>query len=233
MGLFSQGLLAACANSDQPNHSTPKRWAMVVDTRKCSAHEDCTLCIDACHLAHNVPTLEKSSTRAIRWIKKSPFDTLFPSFESQQIPPTIRTRTPIALCNHCNNPPCARVCPTKATWRRSDGIVMIDWHRCIGCRYCAVACPYGSRSFNWVNPRPQISTPSPDFPTRTQGVIEKCTFCAERLARDLKPVCVEACKYGALTFDDITDPHSLASSIVSAKFTIRRKPEMSTGPQIY
>ena len=99
-----------------------------------------------------------------------------------------------------------RVCPTQATWKREDGIVMMDWHRCIGCRYCMAACPYGSRSFNWLDPRPYIHNPNPEFPTRTKGVVEKCNFCAERLGTGRPPACVEACPEKALVFGDLADP---------------------------
>jgi len=113
----------------------------------------------------------------------------------------------VALCNHCTNPPCVRVCPTKATFKRAeDGIVMMDFHRCIGCRYCMAGCPYGARSFNFRDPRPYIKTElNMKFPTRERGVVEKCNFCAERLADGLLPACVEACKAGALSFGDLAD----------------------------
>ena len=101
-----------------------------------------------------------------------------------------------------------RVCPTKATFKRADGIVMMDYHRCIGCRFCMAACPYGSRSMNYRDPRPFIRKINPDFPTRTKGVVEKCNFCEERLARGILPACVVACKEKALVFGDLEDPRS-------------------------
>jgi Fe-S-cluster-containing dehydrogenase component len=89
----------------------------------------------------------------------------------------------LVLCNHCENPPCVRACPTQATFKReSDGIVLMDFHRCIGCRFCMAACPYGSRSFNFRDPRPFIEEHQQSIPTRMKGVVEKCNFCAERLA---------------------------------------------------
>ena len=97
------------------------------------------------------------------------------------------------LCNHCENPPCCRACPTKATFKReSDGIVLMDFHRCIGCRFCMAACPFGARSFNFRDPRPFVKDTNPEFPTRMKGVVEKCNFCAERLAVGKLPACVEA-----------------------------------------
>jgi len=137
------------------------------------------------------------------------------------------------LCNHCDNPPCVRVCPTQATWKRDDGIVMMDWHRCIGCRYCVVGCPYGSRSFNWRNPRPFVKELNPEFPTRTKGVVEKCTLCEERLAAGLAPACVEACKVKALTFGNLADPESDVRKLLATRYAIRRKPELGTHPELY
>ena len=98
-----------------------------------------------------------------------------------------RHKPVLLLCNQCDDPPCVRYCPTRATWKREDGIVMMDFHRCIGCRYCMAGCPYGSRSFNWRDPRPFIKKINLEFPTRTRGVVEKCNFCVERLAPGSHP----------------------------------------------
>jgi molybdopterin-containing oxidoreductase family iron-sulfur binding subunit len=139
----------------------------------------------------------------------------------------------IVFCNQCSNPPCVRVCPTQATWKRADGIVMMDWHRCIGCRYCIAACPYGSRSFNWRDPRPFIAQIRPDYPTRTKGVVEKCTFCEERLAAGKLPACVVACEEKALVFGDLEEPGSVLREILGGRFSIRRKPDLGTKPEIF
>jgi len=110
---------------------------------------------------------------------------------------------------------------------------MMDWHRCIGCRYCMVACPYGSRSFNWADPRPYIARLSPDFPTRSKGVVEKCTFCYERLEKGQSPACVEACTEKAMAFGDLEDPRSEVRRLLEARYGIRRRPELGTQPEIY
>ena len=138
------------------------------------------------------------------------------------------------LCNHCENPPCVRVCPTKATYKRPDGIVAMDYHRCIGCRYCMAGCPYGSRSFNWGEPRKNLdlSKLNPEFPTRMRGVVEKCNFCVERLAIGKMPACVEASE-GAIVFGDLYDPDSDVRKVLREKFTIRRKPSAGTEPCVY
>jgi molybdopterin-containing oxidoreductase family iron-sulfur binding subunit len=126
------------------------------------------------------------------------------------------------------------VCPTGATWKREeDGIVMMDLHRCIGCRYCMAACPYGARSFNWVDPRPHVADLNPDFPTRTQGVVEKCNFCSERLAKGQLPACVEACTEKALMFGDVNDPKSEIRQVLAKSYTLRRRAELGTGPNVY
>ena len=140
----------------------------------------------------------------------------------------------LLLCNHCDSPPCVSVCPTGATWKReSDGIVMMDWHRCIGCRYCMAACPYGSRSFNWRDPRPSIREITADFPTRTRGVVEKCNFCEERLAKGEPPACVKACPVNAMTFGDAHDPASQVRRLLEANYSIRRRPSLGTKPQVF
>jgi molybdopterin-containing oxidoreductase family iron-sulfur binding subunit len=126
------------------------------------------------------------------------------------------------------------VCPTQATFRReSDGIVMMDFHRCIGCRYCMAGCPYGARSFNWQEAKPHIKEVNNNFPVRTKGVVEKCNLCAERIAKDLKPACVEACKAGAITFGDLNDADSEVRKLLSENDTIRRKPHLHTLPNVY
>ncbi|UCC44982.1 MAG: 4Fe-4S dicluster domain-containing protein [Candidatus Zixiibacteriota bacterium] len=212
---------------------TGSRWALVVDLRKCMAAGDCTDCSQACHRTHNVPEFDNPKDE-IKWIWKESFEHVFEEQEHEFLEEALKhVKTPV-LCNHCDNPPCVRVCPTQATWKREqDGIVMMDWHRCIGCRYCVLACPYGSRSFNWRDPRPFIKEIKPDFPTRSRGVVEKCTFCEERLARGLQPSCVEACKERALIFGDLEDPDSEVRRLLKERFTIRRKPGLGTQPEVY
>jgi len=132
------------------------------------------------------------------------------------------------------NPPCVRACPTKATFKREDGIVLMDFHRCIGCRFCMAACPYGSRSFNFQDPRPFISEEyyNKEFPTRMKGVVEKCNFCAERLAAGKMPACAEA-SGGAVVFGDLYDPESEIRELLRTNYTIQRKQGLGTNPAIY
>jgi Fe-S-cluster-containing dehydrogenase component len=109
----------------------------------------------------------------------------------------------------------------------------MDMHRCIGCRFCMAGCPYGSRSFNFREPLPYIKDENLEYPRRERGVVEKCTFCTERLAIGKLPACVEACKPGALTFGDLEDPNSAVRKLLATRFTLQRKPELGTGPNVY
>jgi Fe-S-cluster-containing dehydrogenase component len=226
-------VIAALTGGESAAASPVTRWGMVVDTGKCSkAADGCTKCINACHAAHNVPALSERR-HEVKWIWKEPFDRAFPSQQTSYTEAVFRGKPLMVLCNHCNNPPCVRVCPTQATWRREDGLVMMDSHRCIGCRYCVAACPYGSRSFNWVDPRPHIRNLNADFPTRTRGVVEKCTFCQERLAQGRPPACVEACPEKALIFGNLEDPQSEARGLLGTRYTMRRRPELGTQPEVF
>ena len=235
LGLAARPAIDLFAAVQLPEESplVAKRWAMVVDLRKCLSQEGCTQCIDACHRVHNVPKIDIPDDE-IKWIWKEPFEHAFHDQEHEYLADDLRHAPSLVFCNHCDNPPCVRVCPTQATWKRKqDGIVMMDWHRCIGCRYCIVACPYGSRSFNWHDPRKFLGELQPDFPTRTKGVVEKCTFCEERLAKGILPACVEECPEHALIFGDLDDPNSPVRELLKSNFTIRRKPTLGTRPQIY
>ena len=206
------------------------RWALAIDTAKCAQKENCTACIDACNRAHNIPAIPQAG-REVRWIWKDSLEHAFPGQEDAY---SAQRATPaMVLCNHCDNPPCVRVCPTQATFKRADGIVAMDYHRCIGCRYCMAACPYGSRSFNWMDPRPYIKNPNPEFPTRTKGVVEKCTFCAERLAVGKAPLCVEACPEKALVFGNLADPNSAIREFLRSRRHSRRRPELGTSPGVF
>jgi Fe-S-cluster-containing dehydrogenase component len=206
------------------------RWAMAVDTAACARQPNCTKCIAACHQAHNVPAMP-DPRHEVRWIAKVSFDQAFRGQEDEYSP--LRAAPAMVLCNHCDDPACVRVCPTQATFKREDGIVAMDFHRCIGCRYCMAACPYGSRSFNWLDPRPYIHNPNPEFPTRTKGVVEKCNFCSERLGTGRPPACVESCPEKALVFGNVADPRSPIRELLGSRRHVRRKPEAGTGPEVY
>lgn len=206
------------------------RWGMLIDTRKCSGN--CRECVAACHFTHNVPDFGNRKDE-VKWIWKSSYENVFPTASRQFQSPEVTERPYVALCNHCAEPPCTKACPTEATFRRWDGIVSMDYHRCIGCRFCMAACPYGSRSFNWRDPREGIKLASTEYPTRMQGVVEKCNFCSERLVKGLDPACVEACPEQALVFGDLNDPASEIRKLLESNETMQRKPELGTKPSVF
>jgi len=220
-----------------------RQWAMVIDVEKCLNPEVRAACTEACHREHNVPHIPDPEEE-VKWIWTEEYEHVFPDQVHAHTAEGTRKAPVLVLCNHCTNPPCVKVCPTGATWKREeDGIVMMDMHRCIGCRYCMAACPFGARSFNWRDPRPYVERdergqPLSDFPTRTKGVVEKCEFCAERIRVGKVPACVEAAARvpggeGALTFGDVADPDSEVSRILREKNTVCRRVALGTGPNVY
>jgi len=211
------------------------RWAMVIDLTKEVSDE---ASIEICHKIHNVPHLD-NPRHEIKWIWNTGFKHAFPGLASDHMAVQYkREHSALVMCNHCENPPCVRVCPTQATFKRADGIVLMDFHRCIGCRFCMAACPYGARSFNWVDPRTASNLDEPGeqlmtFPTRSKGVVEKCNFCAERLAKGLIPACAENSSDGRMVFGDLDDPKSEVSKIVKSRYTLRRKQHLGTEPSVF
>jgi molybdopterin-containing oxidoreductase family iron-sulfur binding subunit len=223
-----------------------QRLAMVIDVK--ATRDDFKSAIEACHRVHNVPDFGKalgdgkvSETESVRqeikWMWTTDYEGAFAEQGHHFVEEYLHHSPIPVLCNHCDSAPCVRVCPTRSTWKRKeDGVVMMDYHRCIGCRFCMAACPYGARSFNWRDPRPFVEEESPGFPTRSKGVVEKCNFCAERLARGLIPACVEATQddgSNALAFGDLSDAESAVRELVTSRYSIRRKPEAGTDPSVY
>jgi Fe-S-cluster-containing dehydrogenase component len=213
-----------------PEAITAQRWAMLINMSRMDA-ETAQRCTEVCHSIHNVPSIENPK-QEVKWIWLEQFSNTFPEVRNNQVPEYLGMKQFIVLCNHCDNPPCVRVCPTKATWKRGDGIVMMDEHRCIGCRYCMAACPYGARSYNWRDPRPCIRKRNPEYPTRSKGVVEKCNFCVERLAKGLMPACVEVSN-GSLLFGDLAESKSEVREVLRTSYTIRRKPNLGTEPSVF
>ena len=238
--LLGTGCSNVLHDSDE-EASSQTQWAMVVDIKKCLKKEERDACVKACRDEHNLPRNPdpKKPEREIKWIWSEEYKHAFPDQTHAGTASDVEDLPVLVMCNHCTNPPCVRVCPTAATWKRkSDGIVMMDMHRCIGCRYCIAACPYGARSFNWKDPRTTYfkseEPPNPRYPTRTKGVVEKCNLCAERLAEGKMPACVEAVKSSkALVFGDLEDPNSEVRKLLHSHYTIRRKPELGTKPNVY
>ena len=220
---------AAGSYGPAPNALSAGRWAMTIDMRMLDPARIAAM-IRACHAEHNVPDI--AGPKNVKWIWTDSFAHVFPDEMNEYLPEALAAQPFPLLCNHCANPPCARVCPTQATYSRADGIVAMDYHRCIGCRFCMAGCPYGARSFNFFDPRPYVKEPNPAFPERMRGVVEKCTFCAERLETGRLPACVEASQ-GALLFGDLNDPASPVRQALAVNYSIRRKPSLGTQPGVY
>lgn len=214
---------------------TGVRLGMVIDTRKLNAQDGLLdEAIAACVAAHNIPQFPEKKGE-IKWIWKAPFENVFTDHSVHHGSKKVTDKDFPVLCNHCDDPPCVKACPTQATFKMaSTGIVAMDFHRCIGCRFCMAACPYGARSFNWQDPRPYVKSFNPEFPTRMKGVVEKCNFCGERLALGQEPACVEACKgTNAIVFGDLNDPKSEIRAVLDKEFTIQRKPTLGTKPSVF
>ncbi|MGD0234052.1 MAG: 4Fe-4S dicluster domain-containing protein [Syntrophorhabdales bacterium] len=141
-------------------------------------------------------------------------------------------------CQHCENPPCVKVCPVHATWKEPDGLVVVDYNWCIGCRYCIAACPYKGRVFNWAEP----NIPADELNMavhylgnrpRYKNVVDKCTFCVQRVRQGRYPACVEACPTGTRKFGNLLDPNSEIRYLIDHKRVFRLKEDLNTEPKFY
>ncbi|MFU8768602.1 MAG: sulfate reduction electron transfer complex DsrMKJOP subunit DsrO [Desulfotignum sp.] len=235
---------ADAVKTKHPDALTAGRWGMVIDTGKLNENVLKQI-THVCHARHNVPDFNHEVDREkfprtrpvnhkqeIKWIWKEKFHYAFPYKEDEFLNERFKNMYFPVLCNHCKNPSCVRACPTQATFSGADGIVMMDYHRCIGCRFCMAACPYGARSFNYRNPLPFIADLDPDFPFRSKGVVEKCNLCAERLAKGEQPYCAEASE-GAIVVGDLEDPESDVRKLLRENYSIRRKQTLGTEPSVY
>jgi Fe-S-cluster-containing dehydrogenase component len=216
------------SGSSESGENSPHSWAMVIDQSKCVG---CGHCVQACK-AHNDVSPNIEWTRIVEGEEIADKQSFIP------IP-----------CMHCADAPCTHVCLVGATYSRPDGIVMMDYGRCIGCRYCEVACPYGVRSFNWEafkDDNPAIPTwGQPEVARRPRGVVEKCSFCYQRIDRGLElgltpgvdqaatPACVVACPMKARTFGDLNDPDSPVSKLLSEHASYRLRDGLGTEPRVY
>jgi len=200
----------------------------------------CRRCVYACVKENN-----QSRDPQIQWIrvlemdkkKGIDFEHANPYYDPELVPDPEHFYLPMA-CQQCTNPQCTRVCPVGATWQEPDGIVVIDYDWCIGCRCCMAACPYGARRFNWGEPHLPAEELNPDLHVlgnrpRPAGVVEKCTFCVQRARVGRYPACVEICPVGARKFGDLSDPESEISRILHEKRVFVLKAELKTDPKFF
>ncbi len=226
------------------------RWGMVIDLDKCTACQACTV---ACQAENNVPFAgpdESALGRSKHWqdvMTELGEESEYPDFHVRFIP---------RPCMHCDDPPCVKVCPVGATYVDEEGLVRMNYDRCIGCRYCTTACPYAIRYFNWYAPRypadedERLNYLNPNVPVRPVGVVEKCTFCIHRLeqakreaaaqGRELSdadvvllPACNQACPASARYFGDLDDPESTVSRLARSPRALRLLEDLGTEPKVY
>jgi tetrathionate reductase subunit B len=191
----------------EPSLGVPgkKRYAMVVDLRRCIG---CMACVTACKAEYDVPLGVWRTTVKVK--------------DTGTYPNTRRHFMP-RLCNHCDNPPCVRNCPTEATYKDEDGFVLQRYERCIACRTCIAACPYNARH---ILPNNRTSV-------KIGGVVDKCTFCDHRVREGLLPACVQTCLGRSRIFGDLNDPKSEVAKLVAQYQTVTLKPEKGAKPQVY
>jgi molybdopterin-containing oxidoreductase family iron-sulfur binding subunit len=231
---------------------------MVIDLDKCVACQGCSI---ACRFENNTPAVKPDQAvlgRAILWNDVFPLPVN--STEETGDYPNVRTRYLTRPCMHCENPPCIKVCPVQATFKDDEGLVRQNYERCIGCRLCTVACPYGVRYFNWYAPEWEGSFSEYHNPDRVEGkgslegpairplgVVEKCTFCIHRLQkvraqavaenRDFRPdeyipACVQTCTGKARFFGNMDDPNSSVALLSQSQRSFRLLEDVGTHPQV-
>jgi molybdopterin-containing oxidoreductase family iron-sulfur binding subunit len=200
--------------------SAKVRWGMLIDTSKCDS--GCDACVRACEQENGLTAAQAGVNERQRpqWIRKITLTEVR----------TGRQASAPMMCQHCAEPPCVDVCPTGASFKRADGIVLVDRHACIGCRYCMMACPYKARSFV----HEPLSAQKPQVP-RGQGCVESCTLCVQRVDRGQQPACVEACaaaERGALLFGDLNDPQSAIARRVREIASVQLRADLGLDPGV-
>ncbi|HJW23315.1 MAG TPA: 4Fe-4S dicluster domain-containing protein [Rhodocyclaceae bacterium] len=204
----------AAATGGQPGTraSAKVRWGLLIDTTQCSS--DCTACVDACQTENHISGTAPTDSQ---WLRKVELKDMR-SGRSASVP---------VMCQHCAKPACVDVCPTGASFKRADGIVLVDRHACIGCRYCMMACPYKARSFVHA----PVDDQNPEVP-RGKGCVEGCTLCVHRVDKGQQPACVESCPNQAMLFGDLNDPESAISQRLRTIATTQVRADLGLDPGV-
>lgn len=200
----------------------------------------CRRCVHACVKENN-----QSRDPEIQWIRVLEMDKeegvnlqhAEHYYNPAEVPRESHFYMPVQ-CQQCKKPPCVKVCPVGATWKEKDGIVVVDYNWCIGCRYCMAACPYGARHFNWGEPHLDSKDVNPETHylgnrPRPKGVVEKCTFCIQRTRKGLYPACVEICPTGSRKFGNLLDPKSEIRQVLESKRVFKFKEDLNTQPTFF
>ena len=218
------------------------RWAITVDLDRCTG---CQACVVACQAENNVPAIGEDETAKGRWLHWIHIERYW---EGEY--PNIKARFMPVMCQQCSEAPCEPVCPVFATYHTAEGLNAQIYNRCIGTRYCGSACPYKARTYNWL--RPEFPEPlneqlNPDVTVRSRGLIEKCTFCIQRIRRieieahaqgrepadgEIQPACVQTCPPVALVFGDLNDPNSRVSQLATSRRSYKLLGELGTKPGV-
>jgi len=215
--LYAFGAAPAAARRPEEKASAQQRWGLLIDAARCA--DGCTACVAACQVENG--WRDSGRPTDAQWIRKL----------TVKNPSNGASFSLPMLCQHCADAPCVDVCPTGASFKRVDGIVLVDKHTCIGCRYCMMACPYKARSFI----HEPVEDQKPHAP-RGKGTVESCTLCVHRVDAGREPACVEACNDtagGAMLIGDLNDPHSEIAKRVAAYRTTRVRADLGTEPGVY
>ncbi len=220
--------------------NTPPQEGVVfgyaINISRCKGYRDC---VDACVKENNLG--RDSQVQYIRVLEMNQGDSNLENsehyYDPAEVPVEGKYYMPVQ-CMQCDDPPCVKACPVEATWMEPDGVVVVDYDWCIGCRYCMTACPYWARHFNWTEP--EIPAEEMNLDThylgnrpRPRGVVEKCHFCLQRTRKGRQPACQEACPTGARIFGNLLDPNSEIRYVLANKQVFRLKEVLGTEPKFW